>query len=463
MASAIILLPFYIKYLSTEVYGALAICLALSAFIQILTTYSFDSSLYIHYHEFKNDKPKLHSFVSASFLFMLALGGIVAVIFSVAGQLVFTLVPDFTLSFYPYGLMSVGIGIFQAIFKVHGNLLQTRENPETFLWSNVGSFAIIAITTIAGLKIFPGTLIGPLGGRLLAAILSAGWALGRVFREFGIHMQSPWKNTSGKFNAFTFIYQVQQWVINYVDRLVILFFMPVAAMATVGIYEFAVKCLAPIELLLNGLNGAVFPQVVKRISSQGEKSASPEINRYFYGQISVMMLAICGSVLVLPWLVDWFVQKSSYKEAVQYIPYIAVIFVLRSMRLYFVVPYNVLKKMERLTVLNFFISTFKIGLMILLILQWQIYGVVVSSAVTYSVEIALLWYYLKDDYKMKFNLFKLMVGPLLLFFMIILIEPQISIAYATVAHVGYSLVCAILLWFLYRNEMKLIKLSALGK
>jgi O-antigen/teichoic acid export membrane protein len=157
------------------------------------------------------------------------------------------------------------------------------------------------------------------------------------------------------------------------------------------------------------------------------------------------------------------VHKSEYKQAVQYIPYIAVIFILRSMRLYFVVPYNVLKKMQRLTVLNFFISTFKIGLMILLILQWQIYGVVLSSAVTYCIEIVLLWYYLKEDYTMKFNLFKLMIGPLSLFFMIVLIEPQISVAYVTAAHIGYSLVCAILLWFLYRNEIKLMRLSTLGR
>src|SRR5688572_19752002 len=161
MASAIILLPFYIKYLSTDAYGALAICLAFAAFVQIVTTYSFDSSLYIHYHEFKNDKPKLSSFISSAFIFMLGLGLVVGAVLAFGGQMIFTkLLPDSTLSFYPYGFVSIGIGIFQAIFKVHGNLLQTREKPETFFWSNVSSFAIIAITTVIGLKIFPGSLLG---------------------------------------------------------------------------------------------------------------------------------------------------------------------------------------------------------------------------------------------------------------------------------------------------------------
>jgi O-antigen/teichoic acid export membrane protein len=310
---------------------------------------------------------------------MLMLGLVVAIAISMGGQLIFAyILPNSTLSFYPYGLIAAGVGIFQAIFKVHGNLLQTREKPETFFWSNVSSFGVIAITTIVGLKLFPGTLIGPLGGRLLAAFLSASWALTRVFREFGVHLQSPWKDTSRSFNAYTFFYQLQQWVINYVDRFIILFFMPVAAISTVGIYEFAIKCLAPVELLMSGLNASMFPQVVKRINGQeGAKSSSPEINRYFYGQISVIMLAICCSIIFLPWVVDWFIQKSNYKEALRYVPYLAIIFILRSMRLYFVLPYNVLKKMKQLTMLNFFVSLFKIGLMIVLVIKWQIFWVIV--------------------------------------------------------------------------------------
>lgn len=464
MASAVILLPFYIHYLPAEVYGALAICLAFSALVQIIVAYSFDSSLYIHYHEFKNDHIKLSTFISSAFIFMLSLGLITGITLVATGQIVFSLIPDNRLSFYPFGFVAVGVGIFQAIFKVHGNLLQTREKPEVFFWSNVSSFAVIAVTTIVGLKFFPGTLIGPLGGRLLAAFLSAIWALFRVFREFGFHFKSPWQNTSRSFNAYTFIYQVQQWIINYVDRFVILFFMPVAAIATVGVYEFAIKCLAPVELLLNGLNASMFPQVIKQIGKQeGNKSSTPEINRYFYGQISVIMLAICLSIIFLPWLVDWFIQKSDYAKALRYVPYLAVIFIFRAMRLYFVVPYNVLKKMDRLTVLNFFVSLVKIGLMITLIMQWELFGVIISSALAYGIEMVMLWYYLRKDYQMKFNTFKLMIGPLFLFFVIVLTEPFLSVDYPTLIHYGYGCICAMLLWFSYRNEIKLITPSKLFK
>ncbi|MEO5601845.1 MAG: oligosaccharide flippase family protein, partial [Cyclobacteriaceae bacterium] len=138
MASAIILLPFYVAFLSTSDFGALSIYLAFSLFIQILTTYSFDISLYIHFHEYKNDQKKLAAFVSSAFILMLFIGVGVALIFTVSGDLIFSsLFAGKSISFHPYGLLAALTGIFQALFKVHSNLLQSREKPGVYFWSNV--------------------------------------------------------------------------------------------------------------------------------------------------------------------------------------------------------------------------------------------------------------------------------------------------------------------------------------
>ncbi|PGH39641.1 MAG: hypothetical protein CRN43_07835, partial [Candidatus Nephrothrix sp. EaCA] len=61
MASAFLLLPFYLKHLTPSVYGEFSICLACSVFVQTIVVYSFDSSVYIHYHEFKNQPDKLRA------------------------------------------------------------------------------------------------------------------------------------------------------------------------------------------------------------------------------------------------------------------------------------------------------------------------------------------------------------------------------------------------------------------
>ena len=92
MASAIILLPFYISFLPTQVYGALSLYLAFSLFVQILVAYSFDSSTYIHYHEYKADFSKLSSFISSAFVFMLLIGAGVGLVLVVLGDIMFDLI-----------------------------------------------------------------------------------------------------------------------------------------------------------------------------------------------------------------------------------------------------------------------------------------------------------------------------------------------------------------------------------
>jgi O-antigen/teichoic acid export membrane protein len=454
MASGIILLPFYIAYLPTDAYGALSIYLAFSILVQLLVTYSFDSSLYVHYHEFKHDSEKLSAFISSVFIFILLLGAGVAIFLALTGKVIFDVI--FTkeaISFYPYGFISVGVGVFQAIFKIKVNLLITSERPQVFLWANVASFSVIAITTILGLHWYPGSLIGPLGGRLVAAFLSAGWAGFTIFREFGFHVKSPWQFTSFSYNAYTFIYQLQQWAINYMDRFLILFFMP---LSTVGIYDFALKCVVPIELILNGLNATITPKVISLSTGDPAQRPSVQINRYYYGLTSVVMLMICVSIFFIPVIIDLFVKKSAYAQSVQYLPYLALIYIFRAMRLYFAIPFNIYKYMQQLSVINFVTSAIKIILMIILIKRFNIYGVIISAYVASLIEIFLLWFNLRMKYKMDFNSFKLIWIPILLFGLVLLIEPILGATFSVAAHAGYGIFCACMLLLAYRNEWKLL-------
>jgi O-antigen/teichoic acid export membrane protein len=155
-------------------------------------------------------------------------------------------------------------------------------------------------------------------------------------------------------------------------------------------------------------------------------------------------------------LIELFIQKSGYAQSLQYLPYIAVIYILKTMRLYFVIPYSVLKKMQRLTVLNFFTSLLKVGLMIWMISKWQLFGVIISSLLVHAVEVVLLWYYLRNDYEMRFNVFKLMIAPVMLLLIVMFAEPLIGLSYPLLTHMGYCVLCAGLLWFAYRNEIRVL-------
>jgi len=456
MASAIILLPFYIGYLPTSVYGALSLYLAFSLFIQIVVTYSFDSSIYIHYHDYKGDFNKLSSFISSAFIFMLLISVVAGIVSAVIGDLMFTLIfNDSKISFFPFGIMSVATGVFQALFKVYSNILQSSEKPVLFLRSNLLSLTLITLFTIIGLYYFPETLIGPVGGRMLAGLLVACWVLYRIFSQYGVHFNYPLLRATFGFNHYTFIYQLQQWVINYFDRFLMLFFLP---LSTIGIYDFALKCLVVIEILMNALHTSFYPKVVSTIISLPAKGSTPELNRYYHGLTAVVMILISSTIFAMPFLVDFFVNKQGYRDVVQYFPYIAVIYILRSMRLFFSLPYGALKYTKPLPVVYFFVSLVKIGVMVLLIKSYGIYGVVVSSLLAAGIEILMLNYVIKEKFKFKYNAFKIIIAPGTLLAVVLLLEPIFGKDFGWQLHLLYMGITAGFLVWLYRNELKLLNL-----
>jgi O-antigen/teichoic acid export membrane protein len=454
MASAVILLPLYIHNLSTAAYGALAVYMVFTLLVQIVVTFSFDTSVYIHYHELKGDKNKLNVFISSAFVFMILLSLATALVLSVTGSLIFSVVfPEMNISFYPYGLASVGSGVFQALFRVHSTLLQSREKPETFFWSNVLSFSLVAIFIIIGFEIYPNSLAGPIFGRLVGSIIPALWALSRIFREFGFHWDFSWLKSSLGFNTYNFIYQLQQWVINQFDRPLMIFFV---TLSDVGVYDFALKCLIPVELLMNSLHSSFYPKVVSAVMAQAKKGSTPGINRYYHGLTAVVMLLICGSILVLPWAIRLFVNRPEYHEAIRYIPYLGILYLFRCTRLFFTVPYGILKYTKPLPVIYMIVSLLKIVLIFLLVGVMNIYGVILASIISAVVEVIMVRLNLRNVFDFQFNVVKVIIIPLILLILIVILEPTLGLLYPDAVHVFYLISCVGLLWWAYKNEIALI-------
>jgi hypothetical protein len=109
------------------------------------------------------------------------------------------------------------------------------------------------------------------------------------------------------------------------------------------------------------------------------------------------------------------------------------------------------------------ITIAKVVLMVLLIYRWELYGLIISAFIAYAIEIFLLWYNLKNDFPMKFNIVKLIGVPLFLFFVIVITESQLNGNYLTVTHLFYGLLCVILLAAAYRNELKMLYLLKISK
>ncbi len=434
--------------------GALSVYFSFSLLVQILVTYSFDASLYINYHELKNEPAKLSSFVSSAFILILFISLVTGLLLAFIGDWVFSkMFTKDDILFYPFGLLSVATGIFQALQKVNNTLLQTQQKPTLFFWFNLLSFSLIAGFTIVGLYLFPESLWGPVAGRLVATLVSAAWVLGFIFRQFGFHFNWQLLKTTFAFNNSSLIYQVQQWAINFFDRPFILLFLP---LATLGVYDLSLKCLMTVEFVLVGLNSTFTPKVLGIGVAQKEKGSTIEINRYYHGLTAVSMLLVSASIFVFPLVIELFFKRPGYQQAVPLLPYVAIIYLFRCMRLYVAVPYSVVKYIKPLPVFYLIVLLVKIGLIYLLIGRYGIYGVIVSTWLSYILEIFILYFGIRKKFTFKINFTKMAIAPLSLAVLILALEPLWGRQYQYWVHGFYVLIAFGLLAWAYQNEFKLL-------
>ena len=228
------------------------------------------------------------------------------------------------------------------------------------------------------------------------------------------------------------------------------------AEADVGVYVFATNCLIALELLMNSLHSSFYPKVVSAVMELPEKQSTPSINRYYHGLTAIIMLSVCIGVLLLPWAIETFVHKQSYQATIPYLPFLATIYFFRTMRLYFTVPYGILKYTKPLPVVYIIVAAIKIILMVLLMPSFGVFGVIIAALTSAALEIVLLRTSIKGMFQFRFNFFKIVAAPLILFILIMVLEPILGQSYPYTIHLVYLASSVGLLWWAYRNEIQLL-------
>ncbi|MCZ8020702.1 MAG: oligosaccharide flippase family protein [Cyclobacteriaceae bacterium] len=449
MASAILLMPFYGHFLSTEVFGLLSVYFAVSLLVQIFVTYSFDASIYVYYHEHKHDEQKLATFISSVFIFILGVSVIVSVLLSLTGYWLFEFIFGKEDVFsYPFGILSVATGVLQAVFKVNNSLLQTSEKATQFLKTNLFSFSLIASLTIAGLFLYPNSLWGPIGGKVIGAFISFSWVLYGIVKKYGIQFNWTLIKETFSFNHPSLIYQIQQWFINYYDRIIILMLL---SKSTVGYYDLAAKCLLAIDFILAGLNTTFFPKVLSIVKEQKIKASTIEINRYYHGLTAVAMLLVATSIFVFPYLIDFFFPKS-YLPAIGLIPLLAILYLIRPLRLYLAMPFAAIKYSKPLPAIYLVIAILKISLLFYFIPIVGIEGAVLATIISCIVEIILLYIFINKKFTIKMNANKLLWSPLSLITLIVALKLTNFIP-EMISYILLFIFTFIMLLFVYRKEL----------
>jgi len=237
-------------------------------------------------------------------------------------------------------------------------------------------------------------------------------------------------------------------------------------LSQVGIYDFAAKCLMSIEFVVTGFYNSFFPKVLSITSLQKEKKTTVEINRYYNGLTAITILLVTLCIFVMPFVLDElikFFNKPDYRDVIKWIPYIAITYLLRAIRLYVAMPYGVTKYSKPLPFFYAIIVSVKILGMIFLIPKYGIHGVIFSTWLSYIFEVVILYFGIRNRFDIQFNVFKLLLAPLTLAIIIGIVEPLFSNTYPFLIHGFYILVGATLLIWAYRNELKMMNWNLFSK
>jgi O-antigen/teichoic acid export membrane protein len=450
LASGFILLPFYANLLSTTNFGLLALYISITFIFQIIAGFSLDSYISIYYFDCKDDVAKLKKDIGTISSVLLIIAAFLIVFSVVAGNVIFNSIFKGSLSFFPFGFMSVLTAIFNIYFKTYTTLLISQQRPERYLWLNLSNFVLTILISLIGLYLYPDSLIGPMWGRLLSGAGIFLLAFYFFSKEFGIYLNKELIKPIISFCFPMLIYGIFIWCLSYFDRFVINNYMDASKVA---IYDFAIKCTFLIDYFQTGLTQAIFPKIYTIWKNKNLNESTPEVNSYHNGFTAISLLAIPLLVIAIPLLVPLVVYNKDYFLSFGFLAILSISFTTRGLLNMYHAPIIFFKKTKVLPKIYLFIAIFQIISSIILIKYFNLTGAVYAVFITKILQVFFTYLESRKIFKYKFNKVKLIWLPLICVLMVIFSEQFIFCINRMIIEVIQLIIIYLLVYFIYKNEI----------
>jgi len=449
LAWGFILLPFYTRWLTPDDFAAFALYTGFSALMQILVNAGLDSYLVVHYIEFRHDTALLRQQVGTTVVSLLAIGALFVLLSLGSGQPLFrVLFRDGSLTFFPYGFMSVLTAVGNSFFKTYTQLLIYQQRLKRFFWANLFHTVLIISLSLGGLYLFPFTLIGPMWGRLLSGLGLFLLALYWFAEEFGFTFRRDLLKSMLGYCYPLLAYFLLVWVLTYIDRFIINHFL---TMEDVAIFDFAVKCTLLLEFTQMGMANSIYPKVFALWRSPDLNATSAAVSRYFHVFSALSLFAIPAFVLAVPLLVPLVVSNMTYYKGFDYLLVLSLGFATRAVYHLYLAPFSLFKKTSRLPLPTLLSAIFQVAMTILLVQHFGLIGAVWAFLLAKIGQVFFLAWWGKEILPGTYNKRKMIVLPALYIGVALLMEYSLALS-RWPRHLFIALVlCVMVLWVYWRE------------
>lgn len=285
-----LMLPIYSRYLTPENYGVVALVLSLQAFLPLIMTLQIHSSISRFYFDYKDNKIKLHTFISTLTLltFILSTMILILVLFNYK-EIISFLFPK-TIGYdnlFVLGILTAYITVFNSIFIA---LIRVQQKAKLFMKVSVSLFFISLIINILEVIVYEQGAYGVVEAALISIVISF-FAYAFLVKElFTLKFDFNMVLEPLKYSIPLIPHSLSGLIFMYSDRIILERYVTLSA---IGLYMFADKVAMIFKILVNEFNSAFSPFFNEK-SKQSKVEAIKEVQN-----ISLVFVYITSMLMVL--------------------------------------------------------------------------------------------------------------------------------------------------------------------
>jgi len=381
------LLPLYTVYLTTEDYGITSIAGSFVSVAVIIAMCSLQYAVSRFYVELKQDKEELRRFYGSvvvfSLLSCLTIGLVLTAFRGVLTKYIFA-----GIDYYPVVLICLIQILFNAQHTIYAYILQSQQKAMKNAALTLVHFLVSVGLNILFVVGFKMGAVGALLASLIAVILYTAyfWIDMGGKRELVVCLDFGLLKDALKYSVPLMPHNLSTQIAQFVSRVLI---GGAGTLSDLGIYSVAAQFGNIADTIQNYVDSAYGPWLYEKLHDQeeGYKKTIQQIAGLLAAVIGLFML---GIALFAQDYILLFVEKS-FAGAWQYVPWIVLVFAVKTMYYFYVEVLFYHKKASRLlftatltgSIVNVIISAILIPL-------WGVYGSIAADGIAMVIRVGIV-------------------------------------------------------------------------
>ncbi len=454
MVTGILLLPFYANFFSGTQYVSLSFYISISLLFQIFFTYSTDTYFGVKYTQLADEPVEQKRFVGTLSILLFLIGVCLLIVSFLLGPFIFPAIfnENEQVYFWPFGIASIVTGFLNSYFKTGTNALIYFKSPLQFISFNFINLVATLAISLGGLYLFPGSLNGPIYGRLFSGVIIFFLAL-YIFRSNSTWVfDRKYLKDIQKFCSPYLLFALFFWILGNIDRY---FLKSLISGNDLASYDLLLKCFLGIEFLQNALSAVIFPKLFEIWAKNKKNETTPESNRYFNVFTAVNIFNLIVFCILIPIVIRLFITKSEYFQSFAFIGIISAGYATRSILNYYFATILFSKKTVLLLKIFGACAVIQIVATYFFSKHFGLIGAIYAGIITKVAQVLFSYIFTRSIFTYNLNYLKIYGVPLL-FVITNVICYFFFPVYNIAIYLGQLLAFGLLFFLIFKNEIKIV-------